>query len=208
MKIIFMIYCKFIILYFLIGRIFQYANVDFSPVYQCLHIHDILKQRNEFSSYYKENRKLQCDLALQLDSDFSYKKGTEKAERFAKYFNHVAAFYIIESYVYKTTDKFISYDTLEDLWIHGTNIMKNVIDKLLNTENVESLCYLLDSISLFKDTMKEYSYDVSTWESMLANISEICAQKSLEYAHKEFTKVNNMNIDLLKKTYYINQFKL
>jgi len=72
--------------------------------------------------------------------------------------------------------------------------MKNVIDKLLNTETVESLCYLLDAISLFKDTMKEYSYDVSIWESMLANISEICAQKSLEYAHNEFTKVSNMNI--------------
>lgn len=55
--------------------------------------------------------KLQCNLALQLDSDFS-KSGADPAERFAKYFWHVAGFYIIEDTVFKTTTNFLLPETV------------------------------------------------------------------------------------------------
>ena len=38
--------------------IFDHVRVDFTPVYQCLHIHDMLSLRAQFQQYYSENRKV------------------------------------------------------------------------------------------------------------------------------------------------------
>lgn len=42
----------------LLVGIFDFVDVDFAPVYQCLHIHDVLNQRGEFQKYYEDNRRV------------------------------------------------------------------------------------------------------------------------------------------------------
>lgn len=40
------------------------VKVDFRPLYQCLHIHDVMGQKASFRAHYEENRKLQANLVL------------------------------------------------------------------------------------------------------------------------------------------------
>ena len=54
---------------------------------------------------------LQCNLALQSGSDFLGTGNTQKGS-FAKYFSHLAGFFIIEDRVYKTTTSFLRRRTV------------------------------------------------------------------------------------------------
>jgi hypothetical protein len=48
--------------------VFARVQVDFTPVYTCLHIHNALGHAKEFQSYYAENRRLQATLMIQVRS--------------------------------------------------------------------------------------------------------------------------------------------
>ena len=41
-----------------IASILDEVNIDFEPLYKCIHVHDTLGKRNEFKTSYSEDRRV------------------------------------------------------------------------------------------------------------------------------------------------------
>lgn len=70
----------------------------------------MLNMRDQFLAYYKENRRMQCDLALQLDNSlFSHSSESRSLrEQFEQYFQQVTGFFFTEAHVFSTTTEFMA----------------------------------------------------------------------------------------------------
>jgi hypothetical protein len=75
------------------------AHIDFTPLHQCLHIHNVLGKRNLLKLIYDENRRLQADLLLKRSFDFQ----GEDLEPFESYLENMAGFFIVEAIVMEST---------------------------------------------------------------------------------------------------------
>jgi hypothetical protein len=85
--------------------VFEKVKVNFATLYQCSYIYDSLGEKDEFQKYYKEQRKEQARLALQLREQQNFMKS------YKDYMFEVAGFFIVEATVLQTSNDLISsYD--------------------------------------------------------------------------------------------------
>ncbi len=94
-------------------NVFEKFAVSFAPLYQCSYIYESMGIKEEFSLYYKENRKAQARLMLaqpKKDDGAQSPRGTTgflATGRYQELLNHIAGFFIIEDTVLKTANNLI-----------------------------------------------------------------------------------------------------
>lgn len=80
------------------------AQVDFTPLYQCIHIHDVLGKRNLLKIVYDENRRLQAEAIMKKSFTFD----DSDLQSFHEYMEYVSGFFIVDALVIESTTDFRS----------------------------------------------------------------------------------------------------
>eukprot|EP01137_Pigoraptor_chileana_P019950 Opistho-2@81683 len=89
--------------------------VEFSAVYRCLHIFEVLGCRSEFEAYYKEARRQQASLVLQP----LVQAQSSSADTFSSckdHFYQVVGFFLVENTVINTTQALLTQGALDESW--------------------------------------------------------------------------------------------
>ncbi|KAJ3293592.1 hypothetical protein HK104_004344 [Borealophlyctis nickersoniae] len=148
-------------------------KVDFRPLHQCLHIHDVLGKRGEFTANYEENRKLQA--ALVLAARFSFKDGDLTG--FQTYLHDVVGFFIIEAVVLNSTENFRSRTGVELLWENATDKMTQVITESLQDCGDPDLFLSIKLLVIaFIHTMEGYGYEVRQLMDLMLSLLDRYAE--------------------------------
>ncbi|KAJ3216527.1 hypothetical protein HDU67_009312 [Dinochytrium kinnereticum] len=152
-------------------------RVDFKPLYQCLHIHDVLGKRKMFKTDFEENRKLQAGIIL--NTQLNLQDGDLKD--FETYISDIVGFFIIEAVV-------------ESLWDTITDKLNSVITIGLEDCQASNL-YLSIKILVvaFIKTMESYGYPVNNLMTLMLSLfdryTELmkfhCSEKILEIVEED-----------------------
>nr|KAF6455912.1 exocyst complex component 6 [Rousettus aegyptiacus] len=85
--------------------------VDFSPVYQCLHIYSVLGDEETFENYYRKQRKKQARLVLQPHSNMH-----ETVDGYRRYFTQIVGFFVVEDHILHVTQGLVTKAYTDELW--------------------------------------------------------------------------------------------
>lgn len=89
------------------------VRIDFEPLYQCIHIHDVLDLREELQRNYQEDRRAQANLLLSQGLSFHPSNPT-----FPALLEEVVGFFLVEHHVLDTCPPgFRSEQEVDDLYV-------------------------------------------------------------------------------------------
>ncbi|CAG8499507.1 10540_t:CDS:10, partial [Ambispora gerdemannii] len=132
------------------------VQIDFKPLYQCLHIYEELGKRNEFKANYEEDRRAQANLVL--SATFTLKDGEIRG--FESFLDEIAGFFVIEHIIVQSTHNFRSQREVDILWDSvTTKVIKMVSNALRECHNPELFVkikhYLTSYIQTFETILDD-----------------------------------------------------
>lgn len=140
------------------------AEITFKPLYECLHIHDALGQRDEFRVEYAQVRRQQKDLLL--PSNITIQE--DDISSLARLCENIAGFAILERATIQKTQNFRSQTDVDELW---DSMVKKVVmltkDGVRNVSSTGTLLRVKKFLELFIQTMQSKGYDVSSLNTYL-----------------------------------------
>jgi hypothetical protein len=161
------------------------VNVDFRPLYQCIHIHDVLGLKGALKGNYDENRRLQANLILKSNFSLSEKD----VSGFENYLNEIVGFFAVEQNVVSTTEGFRSKASLDSLWDMASNRLYDVISvSLKGCENPEHFLKIKDLMTRFIKTMEEYGFTVNRLIDLLMAFFESYSDLKIRQAAERCEK--------------------
>lgn len=148
-------------------------QVDFTPLFECLHIHEALGETDRFRAEYAATRKRQMELLLpssiSLDSD--------DESSLSSLLEGIAGFAIIEKATMRKAHTLRSPVDVDELWDSMCRTAITLISKALNTvDNAELLLKIKGMIALFVQTMGGWGYSVTTLDTFLLKLFEKYAE--------------------------------
>eukprot|EP01135_Chromosphaera_perkinsii_P000670 Nk52_evm37s147 gene=Nk52_evmTU37s147 len=148
------------------------AQFDFSPIYRCLHINEVLGNRDEFEQYYKNARKHQLNVVLQPLSQSNSLLG-ENLGTYQSYFYEIVGFFIVEDTVLSTTRRLLSRAVVEDLWETAQAKISTVLKMQAGyCKDANVLLQVKEFLVLFCRTLSESGYNVSKVYDLLIDLRE------------------------------------
>ena len=148
------------------------SRTDFSPIYRCLHIYEVLGHREEFEQYYKSSRKHQLSVVLQPLSQVTSLLG-ENLSTYQTYFHEIVGFFIVEDTVHSTTRRFLSRSVVEDLWEVAVSKISSVLKMQAGyCKDANVLLQVKEFLVLFCHTLTEYGFGVSRLYDLLLDLRE------------------------------------
>ncbi|KEZ44890.1 hypothetical protein SAPIO_CDS3025 [Scedosporium apiospermum] len=142
-------------------------QVDFTPLFECLHIYEALGQIDKFRAEYSATRRQQKDLLLPVavslleDDELSLSSLLEGITGFA----------IIEKATMRRAPQLRSAVDVEELWDSMCQAAVNLTSKALNdVTDAEVLLKIKGFISLFIQTMEGWGYSVAMLDNFLLTL--------------------------------------
>ncbi|KAI9366700.1 exocyst complex subunit Sec15-like-domain-containing protein [Zopfochytrium polystomum] len=151
------------------GSDFDRANVriDFKPLYQCLHIYDILGFKNDLKVEYEQNRQMQASLVFK--SDFNLTES--ELQIFQNFLADILGFFIIEAVVLNSTHDFRSRTTVEILWECAVDRISHVItNSLAECENPDLYLTIKLDVLNFIIAIEHYKYHVEKLKALMLSL--------------------------------------
>lgn len=143
------------------------VQVDFSPLFECLHIHDNLGQMEKFRAEYSVTRRRQKDLLLPQALNLLDEEGNE----LSSLLEGIAGFAIVERATMAKTENFRAQADVDELWDSMCQSAISLISSSLpRVENDEKLLKIKGVIALFIQTMDSWSYPVNALDSLLLTL--------------------------------------
>jgi hypothetical protein len=144
------------------------VQVDFSPLFECLHIHEALGQTDKFRTEYAATRRQQKDLLLPT----MLRLEDEENAGLSSLLEGIAGFAIVErATMLKTPDNFRTQADVDELWDNMCQSAIKLISAALPTvDNDEKLLKIKGVIALFIQTMDSWGYSVSALDSLLLTL--------------------------------------
>jgi len=137
----------------------DYVKIDFKPLYQCLHIYDVLGESLELKNNYEEIRRQQASAIL--TTPFSL-KNKDNLQTFKTYINDIVGFFIIEYIVMNSTQNFRSKVWIDSLWELTINKTRdNIANQLGDCESTDLFLEIKNIVIVFIQTLESYNYTVS-----------------------------------------------
>lgn len=137
---------------------YRVVDIDFKPLFECLHIHNALGQRDEFRLEYAQVRRQQKDLLLPANIAFI----EDDISSLARLLEDIAGFAIIERTTLKKTQNFRSLTDVEELWDSMLKKVTTLVqDATRNVSNAPTLLKVKKFMDLFIQTMDGYEYPVA-----------------------------------------------
>ncbi|KAG9755620.1 exocyst complex subunit Sec15-like protein, partial [Aureobasidium melanogenum] len=149
------------------------VQVDFSPLFEAIHIHDALGQSEKFRQDYSATRRRQKELLLPTTLDLL----DEDAGELSTLLESIAGFAIVEKATMMKTENLRSSADVEELWDSMCQSAITLVSKALPTiDNDERLLKIKGVIALFVQTMGSWGYSVDSLDRLLLKIFD-------KYAH-------------------------
>ncbi|KAL2017298.1 hypothetical protein VTK56DRAFT_2321 [Thermocarpiscus australiensis] len=159
---------------------FAFAQVDFTPLHEALHIHDALGQVDKFRAEYAATRRQQKDLIMpssaNLFSDDEYDSLRELLET-------IAGFAIVEKATMQRAPLVRSTLDVDELWDSMCQAAIRIISKSLDeVNNAALLVRIKENVALFIQTMEGWGYSAS----MVNNFQLVLFHKYVELLQRRF----------------------
>ncbi|KAF4120251.1 exocyst complex component 6, partial [Geosmithia morbida] len=149
------------------------VQVDFTPLFEALHIHDALGQSERFRSEYAATRRQQKDLLLPTSVSLL----SEDESSLSSLLEGIAGFAIIEKATVRRAPQLRSTADVEELWESMCTAAINLTSKALGeVNNAEVLLKIKTFISLFIQTMEGWGYSVTTLDAFLLELFDKYAE--------------------------------
>ena len=140
--------------------------VDFSPVYRCLHIFGCLGAREQFETYYRQQRQQQAKLALQSPIHMN-----ETIDSYIKYFCGVVGFFVIEDHIQNTSTGLVTKAYLFEVWENALQtIIASIRTHSTYCTDADLMLKLKRLIMLFSYTLQSYGYNISMLLNLLVEM--------------------------------------
>ncbi|KND92627.1 Exocyst complex component sec15 [Tolypocladium ophioglossoides CBS 100239] len=144
-------------------------QVEFTPLFEALHIHDALGQSDRFRSEYATTRRQQKDLLLPNSVELL----ADDESSLSSLLEGIAGFAIIEKATMRQVPHLRSAVDVEELWESMCSAAINLTSRALNeVSNAEILLKIKGFIALFIQTMEGWGYSISTLDTFLLTLFE------------------------------------
>ncbi|KAL9613747.1 MAG: hypothetical protein Q9167_001761 [Letrouitia subvulpina] len=140
------------------------VQVEFTPLFECLHIHDALGQREKFRSEYAATRRQQKDLLMPSSLTLVDPDGASLSELL----EGIAGFAIVEKVTMKKAPDLRPVLEIDELWSSMCQTAITLISEALHeVNNAELLLKIKGVIALFIQTMDTWKYPVRSLDAFL-----------------------------------------
>ncbi|EPQ27215.1 uncharacterized protein PFL1_05138 [Pseudozyma flocculosa PF-1] len=151
----------------------EHVKIDFKPLYQCIHIYDIMDMREQLQANYQEDRRAQANLLLSQGLSFHPSNPT-----FPALLEEVVGFFIVEHHVLQTSPPgFRADQEVDDLW---DNMCERVVDivsvGLRDCKDTKVYVSTKAAVQTFIQTLEGYSFTVAKLNALLLTLFERYAQ--------------------------------
>lgn len=163
-------------------------QVDFTPLFEAIHIHEALGQSDRFRSEYAVTRRRQKDLILPL----SMKINDEEASDLKTLLESIAGFAIVERATMKKTDNLRANVDVDELWDSMSQSAVSLMSGAMMTiEDPDVLLRVTGVTSLFVQTMETLQFHSPGLNSFLMSLFEkyihLLKQRWAEDIHEVLT---------------------
>ncbi|MCJ1260229.1 hypothetical protein MMC22_000088 [Lobaria immixta] len=149
------------------------VQVDFTPLFECIHIHDALGQTDKFRAEYATTRRQQKDLLMPA----SITLVDAEAASLSELLEGIAGFAIVERATMKKAPELRSAVDVDELWNSMCQTAISLISNALHeVENAEVLLKIKGVIALFIQTMDSWNYPVRALDTFLLVLFEKYAE--------------------------------
>ena len=149
-------------------------QVDFTPLFECLHIHEALGQAGKFQVDYAATRRRQKELLL--PSSVNLKDENEDSS-LSSLLEGIAGFAIIEKATMRRVPSLRSIVDVDELWDSMCHTAMGLISNALDAvDNAEVLLKIKGVIALFIQTMDGWGYSVTALDAFLLKLFEKYAE--------------------------------
>ena len=149
------------------------VSVDFTPLFECLHIHNALGQTDKFRAEYAATRRQQKELLMPASITLVDPEGLS----LNSLLEGIAGFAIVEKATMKNAPELRSAVDVEELWDSMCQTAITLISNALHeVTNAEVLLKDKNMIALFIQTMESWNYPVGTLDAFLLILFEKYAE--------------------------------
>ncbi|WFC98728.1 Rab GTPase-binding exocyst subunit S15 [Malassezia yamatoensis] len=143
------------------------VKVDFKPLYQCIHIYEVLEQREKLQLNYQEDRKAQANLLL--SQNLVIQKGSKAL---ATLLEEVVGFLVVETHVMHTSPPgFRPSADVEDLWeVISERVVDMVNIGLHDCKESKTYVETKSAIQTFIRTMESLGFSVGRLNALLLGL--------------------------------------
>ncbi|KAK5680946.1 Rab GTPase-binding exocyst subunit S15 [Elasticomyces elasticus] len=164
------------------------VQVDFSPLFECLHIHDALGQTDKFRSDYAATRRRQKDLLVPQTLDLL----DEESAGLSSLLEGIAGFAIVEKATMAKTENFRAQTDVDELWDSMCQSAIALISSALpKVTNDDALLKIKGVIALFIQTMDSWNYPVTALDGLLLTLFEKYSNVLKTRFSEDFTEIVN-----------------
>lgn len=148
-------------------------QVDFTPLFECLHIHEALGQSDKFRVEFAATRRQQKDLLLPNSVNLL----EDDENSLSSLLEGIAGFAIIEKATMRRVPTLRSSVDVDELWNSMCETAMTLITRALDqVDNAEVLLKIKGVIALFIQTMEGWGYSVTNLDDFLLKLFEKYAE--------------------------------
>ena len=149
------------------------VQVEFTPLFECIHIHDALGESDRFRAEYATTRRQQKELLMPA----SITLVDEQGANLKGLLEGIAGFAIVEKATMERAPALRSAADVDDLWDSMCQTAITLISKALHeVDNPEMLLKIKGAIALFIQTMNSWSYMSGAVDAFLLTLFEKYAE--------------------------------
>ncbi|KAH7037818.1 exocyst complex subunit Sec15-like-domain-containing protein [Microdochium trichocladiopsis] len=161
-------------------------QVDFTPLFEALHIHDALGQSDKFRSEYAATRRRQKELLLPSSISLT----TDDESSLSSLLESISGFAIIEKATMRRAPQLRSSVDVEELWDSMCTAAISLTSKALSeVTNAEVLLKIKLVIALFIQTMEGWGYSVSRLDDFLLDMFDKYAELLKKRFSEDFQEI-------------------
>lgn len=143
------------------------VQVDFMPLFECIHIHDGLGETNRFRTEYAATRRQQKELLMPASVTLVDAEGASLNELL----EGIAGFAIVEKATMERAPHLRSAADVDELWDSMCQTAIALISNALHeVDNAEMVLRIKGVIALFIQTMDSWGYSVGILDAFLLNL--------------------------------------
>lgn len=162
------------------------TQVDFSPLFEAMHIHETLGQTDHFKAEYAATRRRQKELTIPTTLDLL---DDDEAD-LSSLLESITGFAIVEKATMKKTENFRAAVDVDELWDSMCQSAIALISNALHTvDNDEKLLKIKGRISLFIQTMDGLGYSTASLNSLLMTVFEKYSQLLKDRFSEDFQEI-------------------
>ncbi|KAK5108295.1 hypothetical protein LTR62_008610 [Meristemomyces frigidus] len=143
------------------------VQVNFAPLFECLHIHDALGQLDKFRADYAATRRRQKDLLIPPTLNLQ----DDENNSLSSLLEGIAGFAIVEKATMAKTENFRAQSDVDELWDSMCQSAISLLNNALRIiESDDKLLKIKGVIALFIQTMDSWGYSVTSLDSLLLSL--------------------------------------